>query len=58
MFEEFFEKQIEYEVIQPGIILGAVDVICQECSAVSTHEQNVDGSCRYICPVCGMASDV
>ena len=21
MFEEFFEKQIEYEVIQPGLIL-------------------------------------
>ena len=28
MFEDFFEKQIEYEAIQPGIILGAVDLIC------------------------------
>ena len=40
MFEDFFEKQIEYEAIQPGIILGAVDLICRQCGAVSTHQPN------------------
>ena len=58
MFEDFFEKQIEYEVIQPGIFLGAVDLICRECRAVSTHEPNADGSCRYVCPTCGVTNDV
>jgi len=58
MFEDFFEKQIEYEAIQPGIILGAVDLICRQCGAVSTHEPNTNGSCRYVCPDCGVANDV
>ena len=58
MFEDFFEKQIEYEAIQPGIILGAVDLICGQCGAVSTHQPNTDGSCRYFCPACGVANDV
>lgn len=58
MFGEFLEKQIEYEAIQPGIILGAVDLICRECMVVSTHEPNADGSCQYVCPTCGMATDV
>lgn len=58
MFEGFFDKQIEYEVIQPGMILGAVDLICRECGAVSTHEPNDDGSSRYACPACGMATGV
>lgn len=58
MFEDFLEKQIEYEVIQPGMILGAVDLICRGCGIVSTHEPNADGSCRYFCPACGEANDV
>lgn len=56
VFEDVFAKLIEWETIQPGIILGAVDLICQECGAVSTHEPNDDGSCRYVCPTCGMAN--
>ncbi len=58
MFEEFLKTQIEYEVIQPGIILGAVDLICQQCGAVSIHPPNADGLCRYVCPACGVANDV
>jgi hypothetical protein len=58
VFEDFWEKQIECEAIQPGIILGAVDLICRGCGVVSTHEPNADGSCRYFCPACGVANDV
>jgi hypothetical protein len=58
MWEDFLKKQIEYEAIQPGIILGAVDLICRGCGVVSTHEPNADGSCQYVCPVCGVANDV
>lgn len=58
MIEEFFEKLIKYEAIQPGIIFGVVDLICQRCGAVSTHEPNVDGLCRYVCPACGDANTV
>ena len=58
MWEDFLKNQIEYEVIQPGIILGAVELICRGCGVASTHESNADGSCRFVCPVCDMANDV
>lgn len=58
MCEEFLEKQIKYGTIEPGIILGAVDLICRQCGAVSTHEPNDDGSCRYVCSAFGEANDV
>lgn len=58
MFDDLFDKHIEYEVIQPGIILGAIDLICRACGEVSVHEPNSDGSCRYLCPVCGAEEEL
>ena len=39
-FEDFMDDFVEYESVMPGIVFGTVDVICDGCGEVQTHNVN------------------
>lgn len=58
MKDEFSDAVIRLESVMPGIVLGTVDVVCSACGQTSSHPCNADGSNGYVCPVCGIRTEV
>ena len=58
MCDDFMDDFIEYEAIMPGIVFGTVDVVCDRCGEVTTHEANQNGNNSYQCSHCGSFTGV
>lgn len=57
-FDDFLDDVPELEAMMPGIVFGTVDVVCNKCGEVTTHEANQDGNNSYKCPTCGRFTEV
>ena len=58
MDKDFVKTVLFLEAIDPGIVFGAVDVVCRTCGETSVHQCNADGSNTYECPLCGMMTEI
>ena len=57
-FDDFMDDVVEYESVMPGIIFGTVDVVCNQCGEITTHEANQDENNSYQCPRCRSFTEV
>jgi formylmethanofuran dehydrogenase subunit E len=57
-FDDFMDDFVEMESVMPGMVLGTVDVICDGCGEVETHNVNPDGSNQYWCSKCETVTEV
>jgi formylmethanofuran dehydrogenase subunit E len=53
-----WDEIIEMECVMPGSVFGTVDVVCDQCGEITTHEANQDGNNSYQCPDCGSFTEV
>ena len=53
-----WDELIEMECVIPGIVFGTVDVVCDQCGELTTHEANQNGNNSYQCPDCGSFTEV
>jgi hypothetical protein len=56
--EWFLDTVARLESVAPGMVFGAVDVVCCGCGETSSHTCNADGRNAYVCPHGGVRNEL